>query len=65
MTLFAPTIPACEFCGPLEPPQIHAVCHATRHSRQGCGHALADHAASLKCRVCKRECGIDCSRVAR
>jgi hypothetical protein len=28
--------------------------------RDGCGHALDDHTDGLKCRVCKRECGIDC-----
>lgn len=55
---------ACEVCGPLPPPDVYSICHQQPYRRNGCGHPLADHSPSLKCRVCGRECGIDCSRVS-
>jgi hypothetical protein len=39
---------------------VHAICHE-HNGRPGCGHALDEHGPSLKCRVCKRECGIYCT----
>ncbi len=59
------TVEQCTTCGPQVPPTIHAICHPNPPlSYSGCGHRLADHADSLRCRICKRECGTDCRPLA-
>jgi hypothetical protein len=50
----------CPLCGPQERPALHSICHPTQYRMNGCGHALADHSDTLKCRVCGLECGIAC-----
>lgn len=52
----------CEVCGPQPAPIIHTICHPIESLRRnGCGHLIKDHSPGLKCRICKTECGIDCT----
>lgn len=51
----------CRLCGPLPDGAVHDFCHADDWDGgrlRGCGHPLAEHTSSLRCRTCGEECGL-------
>lgn len=55
----APEMYVCPTCGPQDWPVVHLLCHADY-----CGHPLDRHSPGLRCRVCLRDCGVDCRTAA-